>query len=126
MSATNHEIRERAAREAYEALGTSPSEKALVTVHCSNGHNLGSVYATDAGRVFRSTLARRSHGQKDRPSSRHTGTDEGRDWFDLLDAGDDPLVADELQSGCACGRYQVSRKLLVKQIAQGERRVIVE
>lgn len=46
--------------------------------------------------------------------------------FDLLDAGDDPLVADELQSGCACGPYQLSRKLLANQIKQGEKRVIVE
>lgn len=126
MSATNHEIRERAAREAYEALGKSPSEKALVAIHCSNGHHLGSVYDTGAGRVFHSVLARRSHGQKDRPSSRHTGSDEGRDWFDLLDAGEDPLVGDELQSGCACGPYLVSRRLLTKQIKMGEKRVIVE
>lgn len=126
MSATNHEIRERTARQAFEALGPSPSEKAIVTVHCSNGHHLGSVYDTNAGRVFHSVLTSRGRGRKDLPVSRHTGSDEGRDWFDLLDAGDDPLVADELQSGCACGPYQLSRSLLVGQIAQGEKRVIVE
>lgn len=126
MSATNHEVRERAAREAYESLGKSPSEKALTTIHCSNGHSLGAVYDTEGGRVFRSVPARRSYGQKDLPSSRHTGTDEGRAWFDWLDAGDDPMVEEEMPSGCACGGYLVSRSLLASQIAQGEKRVIVE
>lgn len=126
MSATNHEIRERAAREAFEKLGPSPSEKAKVAVHCSKGHHLGSVYETDAGRVFHSVLTSHGRGRKDLPVSRHTGSDEGRDWFDLLDAGDDPTVPDELQSGCACGPYQLSRALLAKQIRLGEKRVIVE
>lgn len=126
MSATNHEIRERAARQAYEALGKSPSEKALVTVHCSKGHQLGSVHDTDAGRVFHSVLASKGHGRKDLPDTGHGGSQVGRDWYDLLDAGDDPLVSDELQSGCACGPYMVSRRLLTQQIKQEQRRVIVE
>ena len=126
MSATNHEMRERTARAAFEALGPSPSEKAKVTVHCSKGHHLGSVYDTQAGRVFHSVLNSRGRGRKDRPDDHHGAADEGRDWFDLLDAGADPLVSDELQSGCACGRYQLSRALLARQIKLGEKRVIVE
>lgn len=126
MSASNHDVRERKARLALEELGQSPSEKALVTVHCSKGHHLGAVYDTSEGRVFHSTLQSRSHGRKDLPDTGHGGARTGRDWYDLLDAGEDPLVSDELQSGCDCGPYQLSRKLLVGQISQGERRVIVE
>ena len=58
--------------------------------------------------------------------SRHTGSDEGRDWFHLLDAGEDPTVPDQLQSGRACGPYQLSRALLVRQIKVGEKRAIAE
>lgn len=126
MSTSSHEVRERRARRSFEALGPSPSEKALVTVHCSKAHHLGAVYDTPEGRVFKSVLSSRSHGRKDLPDTGHNGTRNGRDWFDLLDAGDDPLIADELQSGCDCGPYQLSRKLLVQQIAAGEKRVIVE
>ena len=74
----------------------------------------------------RSVLTSRGRGRKDLPVSRSTGSEEGRDWFYLLDAGDDPTVPDELQSGCACGPCQLSRALLAKQIRLGEKRVIVE
>ena len=126
MSATNHEIRERTAQEAFTKLGGSPSEKAKLTVHCSKGHHLGSVYDTEAGRIFHSVLTSRGRGRKDMPDSRHTASDRGRDWFDLLDAGDDPLVSDELQTGCACGPYLLSRRVLTGQIQQGEKRLIIE
>lgn len=126
LSETSHEIRERAAREAFEKLGPSPCEKAKVAAHRSNGHHLGSVYETDAGRVFHSVLTSRGRGCKDLPVSRHTGSDEGRDWLDLLDAGEDPTVPDQLQSGRACGPYQLSRALLVRQIKVSEKRAIAE
>ena len=126
MSRSSHEVRERSARRAYEALGPSPSEKALVTVNCSSAHHLGAVYDTSDGRVFHSVLSSRSHGRKDYIDTGHNGAQTGRDWYDFLDAGDDPLVADELETGCDCGPYQLSRALLIKQIAQGEKRIIVE
>lgn len=123
---TSHEVRERRARRAFEALGASPSQKAVLMVHCNSAHHLAAVYATDAGRVFHSVLHSRSHGRKDYEDVGHHASRLGRDWFDLLDAGDDPLVPDELQAGCECGPYTLSRKLLVKQIADGETRIIVE
>lgn len=97
-----------------------------MAVHGSKGHHLGSVYETDAGRVFHSVLTSRGRGRKDLPVSRHTGSDERRDWLDLLDAAEHPTVPDQLQSGCACGPYQLSRALLARQIKVGEKRVIVE
>lgn len=123
---TSHEARERKARRAFEALGPSPSQKAVLTVHCNSAHHLGGVYDTAEGKVFHSVLHSRAHGRKDYEDVGHHASRLGRDWFDLLDAGDDPLVPDELQAGCDCGPYMLSRKLLVKQIADGETRVIVE
>ncbi len=101
------------------------SPKILTRVHCSKGHQLGTVYGTAEGPVFHSTLQARSHGRKDQPDTGHGGTRTGRDWYDFLETGDDPLVSDELPSGCDCGPYQLSRTLLRNQIAQDERRVIV-
>lgn len=125
MSRGIHEVRERKAREGFEALGPSPSHKAVLTVQCDSAHHLGAVYDTPAGRVYKSVLSARAHGRKDLPDVGHHATRNGVDWYDLLDPGEDPLIADELQSGCECGPYQLSRKLLIDQITAGETRVIV-
>lgn len=122
---TSHEDREKIARQAFKALGDSPSQKAVLQVNCDSAHHLAAVYATDAGLVYHSVLHSKSHGRKDFEDLGHHATRLGRDWFDLLDAGDDPVAADELSAGCECGPYRLSRKLLLKQLAAGETRIIV-
>ena len=123
---TSHAVREKIARRAFEALGPSPSQKTRLMVQCNSAHHLAAVYDTDAGRVYRTELHSKAHGRKDFVDTGHHGSRLGRDWFDLLDAGEGAGASDELPAGCECGPYTLSRKMLVQQIAQGEKRVIVE
>ncbi|QGF23062.1 hypothetical protein [Raineyella fluvialis] len=125
-SQSSHEVREQIARGAFEALGPSPSQKAVLQVQCNSAHHLAGVYATDAGRVYHSVLHSTSHGRKDFVDTGHHASQRGTDWFDLLDAVPGADVPDELPAGCECGPYTLSRAQLVQQIADGEGRVIVE
>lgn len=125
MSKSTHEVRARSAREAYEALGNSPSERAVLQVQCDSAHHIGAVYATDAGLVFHSVLHSKAHGRKDYEDIGHHGAQLGQDWFDLLEPGDEPAISDELPAGCECGPYTLSRQQLIDQIGQGLKRVIV-
>lgn len=122
----SHDERERIAREAYEALGPSPSRQMILQVACPHSHHLAGIYDTGAGRVFHAVLHSKSHGRRDRFEGGHHGDRLGVDWFDLLDAGPGMAVADELAAGCGCGPYTLSRELLVKHVADGERRVILD
>lgn len=122
---TSHEVREETARKAFEALGKSPSQHAVLMVQCDSAHHLAAVYATDAGRVFHSVLKSKSHGRKDRADVPHHAGQLGVDWFDLLDAEPDASVADELPAGCECGPSTLSREQLRQQIADGQTRVVL-
>lgn len=125
-SQSSHDIREQIARQAYEALGPSPSQKAVLQVQCNSAHHLAAVYETDAGRVYHSQLHSKAHGRKDYVDLGHHASQLGVDWYDLLDAVPGADVPDELPAGCECGPYTLSRDQLVQQIADGETRVIVE
>lgn len=123
---TSHEVRENIARRAFEALGPSPSQSMVLMVQCPHSHHLAAVYDTDAGRVYHSVLHAGSHGRRDYQDLGHHASRRGRDWFDLLDAEPDASVSDELEAGCEDGPYTLSRAQLIRQIAAGESRVIVE
>ncbi len=126
MSKTIHEERARIAREAFEQLGGSPSQRAVLQVQCDSAHHVGAVYDTEAGLVFHAVLHSKAHGRKDYEDVGHKGTQLGLDWFDLLEPGADPTVSDELAAGCECGPYTLSRRDLLKDIARGERRVVIK
>lgn len=123
---TSHEVRESIARRAYEALGPSPSQSEVMQVQCNSAHHLAAVYATGAGRVFHSVLHSKAHGRKDFYDAAHHASRLGLDWFDLLDAGPDPAVGDELSAGCECGPYTLSRKLMIEQIDAGVTRLVIK
>ncbi len=123
MSKTSHEVRATTARRAYEAIGPSTSKNAALQVQCNSAHHVATVYKTGAGLVFRSVLHTKAHGRRDYSDVGHHGSQLGRDWFDLLEPGDDPLVSDDLAAGCECGPYTLSRRLLIDQVAQGLTRV---
>lgn len=107
------------ARRAFEALGPSPSEHAVLHVECAHSHHLAAVHATDAGLVYHTVLHAGSHGDRDRYDSGHHGDQLGLDWFDLLDAGDGPAVDDDLPAGCECGPHTLSRAALLDDVAAG-------
>jgi hypothetical protein len=123
---TSHEVREKVARRAYEALGPSPSQSVVLQVTCASSHHLAAVYDTEAGRVFHSVLHSKAHGRRDYFDAGHHASQLGLDWFDLLDPGADPAIADELAAGCECGPYTLSRKLLIRQIAEGQTRIVID
>lgn len=123
---TSHVVREKVARRAYEALGPSPSQNAVLQVSCDRSHHLAAVYDTEAGPVFHSVLHSKAHGRRDYFDVGHHASQLGLDWFDLLDPGPDPAIADELAAGCECGPYTLSRKLLLQHIADGETHIVIE
>lgn len=123
---TNHEVREGVARRAFEALGPNPSQQVVLMVQCNSAHHLATVHNTEAGCVYHSVLHSKSHGRRDYADVGHHASQLGRDWFDLLDAQDAIVVGDELPAGCECGPYTLSRSQLIQQIADGEKRVIVQ
>lgn len=123
---TSHEAREKKARRAYEALGPSPSQSAVLQVSCDRSHHLAAIFQTEAGLVFHSVLHSKAHGRRDYFDSGHHASQLGVDWFDLLDPGEDPAIADELAAGCECGPYTLSRALLIQHIADGQTRIVIE
>lgn len=123
---TSHEDRARIARAAFEALGPTPNEKMVLMVQCSSSHHLATVHATPKGRVYHAILRSTSHGRKDREDVGHHASRLGSDWYDLLEPDADPVLEDNLPAGCECGPYTLSRELLVSQIADGEKKVIIK
>lgn len=121
----SHEVREGVARRAFESLGGSPSEKAVLQISCDRSHHLAAIYDTEAGRVFHSVLHSTAHGRRDRYDGAHHGHTHGVPWFDLLDAGGDPAVGDELPAGCECGPYTLSRALLLQHLVDGETHLVI-
>lgn len=111
--------RGREARRAFEALGPSPSEHAILHVECAHSHHLAGVHETSAGLVYHTLLHSKAHGDRDRFDSGHHGSQLGRDWFDVLDAGDGPAVDDDLPAGCECGPHTLSRRGLLAEVAAG-------
>ena len=122
----SHEECEQVARQAYEALGASPSQQILLMMNCPQAHHLAAVYDTPAGPVYHSLLHSKAHGRKDRWDGGHHASQLGIDWFDLLDPEPSAAVGDELPAGCECGPFTLSRRLVLKHVAAGEKRIVVE
>lgn len=121
---TSHEVRVRIARRAFEAVDPA-NKRVVLMVQCNSAHHLATVQQTEAGRVYRSVLHSKSHGHRDFVDTGHHASRIGVEWFDLLDV-DDPGIGDELPAGCECGPYTLSRQQLIKQISDGEKRVILK
>jgi len=122
----SHDVREQIAREAYEALGTTPSDSLVLQVQCGRSHHIGGVYATERGTIFHSLLHAKAHGRRDRYDGAHHGHTLGVDWYDILDPGSGPGVDDDLPAGCECGPYTLSRRLLIKHLTAGETRIVLD
>lgn len=121
---TSHEVRERIARRALEAVDAA-SKRVVLMVQCRSAHHLATVQETEAGRVYHTVLHSKSHGRRDFIDTGHHASRLGVDWYDLLDA-DDPGTGDGLPAGCECGPHTLSREQLIGQIAAGQKKVIVE
>lgn len=91
---------------------------------CAASHHLATVYDTDIGLVYASSIRARSHGDRDLPDTPHHAHHAHR-WFDLLQA---PGTEDDdwLPAWCDCGQRGMSRRAVQEWIAQGEHRVIVD
>lgn len=125
MSRTTHDVRADIARQAYEALGRSPSQAVVLQLRCDSAHHVAAVYRTEAGLVYRSTLKATAHGRRDRVDEGHNGKKRGTPWFDLLAPTDDPMLADELPAACECGPFTLSREELQRQVQAGVKRIQV-
>ena len=62
---TSHQIREKTASRAFEALGQNPSDNLVLMVQSPHSHHLAAIYDTAAGHVYHSVLHAVSHGRKD-------------------------------------------------------------
>lgn len=129
MTGTSHAEREHAARAAFEHLGPNPSDFVRLQVSCGRSHHVAAMYDTDIGTIYRSTTHARSHGKRDRFDGIHGHAHQahhGTDWYDILNPGDGPHVDDAMPAGCECGPYTLSRDLLIRHIADGERHIVLD
>jgi len=126
MNVTNHEVRAEKARQAFEALGPSPSQSLVLQIQCNSAHHVAGIHDTTAGLVYYTVLHSKSHGRRDYVDLGHHASRLGLDWFDLLDPGDDPSINDDLPAGCECGPATLSRQLLIEQVSQGLKRVNID
>ena len=113
--------RQRTATEALDELGTARREHELLSIQCSHGHHLGTVYETAAGLVVRTLTGPHAHGSKDRLDAPHHGALRGAVHTDLLvtEAG----AADDVPSWCDCGPRLLPRATLTAEIRRGRRTV---
>lgn len=125
MTVSSHDVRERAAKAAFDHLGPHPSEFTRLQVSCGRSHHVAAVYDTDLGAVYRAVTHAGSHGKRDRVDTGHGGHAAGRTWFDILNPAEDH-VDDAMPAGCECGPYTLSRDLLIRHIADGERHIVVD
>ncbi|HEX2892477.1 MAG TPA: hypothetical protein VHO29_00555 [Marmoricola sp.] len=114
MSDARHE---RAARALAE-LGDGLSDREVLSVQCRHGHHVATVYATDAGAVFRSTTGPHAHGRKDRADVAHHGAGHGRSYVEMLA---DPQAEAMLPGSCDCGAWSLSRSDLLADVRDGTR-----
>ena len=119
-----HADREQLARRGLALIEDRPSDFALLSVQCTHGHHLATVFRTPDGSVYRSTPLghSHSHGDRDRFDSAHHGA-EAPPWVDLLEVAPSAAVDDGLPAWCECGARTLSRVQLIQWIADGEHRV---
>ncbi len=119
-------LRRQAATTAFQGLGPSPSERALLRVHCAASHHVAGVYRTPGGAVYASVPWRHGHGDRDRHDAAHHGGHRDEPWIDWLDAGDGVTLDDPLPAGCECGARSLSRARLLDAIAAGDHRMVID
>ncbi|HEY5184079.1 MAG TPA: hypothetical protein VIM19_04040 [Actinomycetes bacterium] len=119
-----HADRERLARRGLALIEDRPSDFTLLSVQCTHGHHLATVYRTADGPVYQSTSLghSHSHGDRDRYDGAHHG-DVTPPWVDLLQVAASAAVDDGLPAWCECGARTLSRAQLIQWIADGEHRV---
>ena len=119
-----HADREQLARRGLALIEDRPSDFTLLSVQCTHGHHLATVFRTPDGSVYRSTPLghSHSHGDRDRYDSAHHAA-EGQPWVDLLEVPPSAAVDDGLPAWCECGARTLSRAQLIQWIADGEGRV---
>ena len=123
---TVHALRQQSATEAYRALGSSPSEKVLLAVHCADAHHVAAVYDTPAGAIYVSVPWAHGHGSRDRHDAAHHGGHRDEPWIDWLRLADGVGPDDPLPAGCECGKRILSRRLLQQAIDAGDRRIVID
>jgi len=125
-SATGHAVRQRSAETAYRALGPSPSEHAVLVVHCAGGHHVAAVYATGSGLVYASVPWRHAHGDRDRHDAAHHGGHRDTLWLDWLATDGGVSADDPLPAGCECGARTFTRARLEQAMADGVHRLVID
>ncbi|WP_088290126.1 hypothetical protein [Kineosporia sp. A_224] len=120
------DLRRRTAERAYAQLGHSPSPRPLLAVHCASAHHVATVFATPAGAVFVSVPRAHSHGDRDRHDAAHHGGHRDRPYVDWVDPDGGVTLDDPLPAGCECGARSLSRRLLLRAVAAGEHRMVID
>ena len=132
-SPTATSIRRGSALEALDRLGTSPSDSAVLTVHCAAGHHVGALYRTPDGLVWAGIPHAHSHGGRDFVDAAHHGGHRDSPWVDWVSSGrylgggvDAVRPGDPLPAGCECGPRSLSRLRLLEAVAAGDHRLILD
>lgn len=94
-------------------------------IQCARSHHVAEVFDTDAGLVYVAPVRSHSHGSYDLPDQPH-GDQKPHQWMDLLRAGEGRAVDDALPAWCDCGHRALSRESVLRWIADGEHRVVVD
>jgi hypothetical protein len=120
----SHDIRSAQAEKALAALPHGGRESIVLRVQCDRSHHVATVYRTPKGLVYAAPVRARSHGDYDLPDQPH-GDHAPHRWLDLLDVPRD-ASDDTLPAWCDCGHRTLSRTEVLRWIADGEHRVIVD
>ena len=96
-------------------------------IACGANHHVAAVYETGIGLVYRSQIRRHGHGDRDLPDNPRAGS-KPKPWFDLLESSEVDLdqADDQLPAWCECGPRMLSRASVLRWVAEGERRVIID
>jgi hypothetical protein len=115
--------REAAARGALEDLGSDRDGGAVLRVRCGRNHHVAAVFDTPVGLVYQSLVGPHAHGDRDFVDTAHHGSQKGRRYTDLLEAG--PFTDDRVLAGCECGRHELSRAEMQRAINAHERTILL-
>ena len=124
QQATSSDIRHRAAAQAWAAIPHGGRDRVRLRVQCARSHHVATVYDTADGLVVVTPVRGRSHGSRDRVDELH-GDHSLDPWVDFLaiDEGHDDAT---VPSWCDCGPRTLSRGDMLRWIAAGEHRVVVD
>ena len=120
----SHDERSRQAEQALAAIPHGGRDAITLRVHCAKSHAVAKLYDTSEGLVYVGPVRAPSHGSFDLPDSPHSGHETKR-WLDLLAVN--PAVSDDaMPAWCDCGQRTLSRAEVLKWIAAGEHRVVID